>query len=296
MKFGFVIPNNYGVEDPEDVIEVATRAETLGFDSVWVNHHVLHAGYILERLDDGPYYDALTLLSYTAAKTSRVRLGTTVLVLPYFNPIVLAKALATLDLISGGRLNIGIGVGNLKQESDALGSRFSNRGAYADESIIVMKELWTEKAPSHAGHFFKFAGVKFSPKPIQTPHPPLLVGGHSTPALRRVARLGDGWHPTGLWPEELCRLLARLQPMVEYAARSISDITICVRNELEITDGFSHGEYGPLVGNADQVKAAVEKFRNLGVSEIVLSVSTSDADRIRRAMDRFAEEIMPSTQ
>ena len=107
MKFGFIIPHNYGLAEPQDMVDVAIRAEGLGFDSVWVNHHVLHAGYVLERLGSKPYYDALTVLTYVAAMTRKVRLGTSVLVLPYLNPIVLAKSLATLDVMSGGRLEVG---------------------------------------------------------------------------------------------------------------------------------------------------------------------------------------------
>ena len=144
MKFGFVIPNNWGLQDPGDVIDVATKAEQMGFNSVWVNHHVLHAGYVVERLDDRPYYDALTTLTYVAALTKRVRLGTSVLVLPYLNPVVLAKSLATLDVLSGGRLTVGVGVGALPQESDALSADYAHRGAYTDESISVMKALWTQ--------------------------------------------------------------------------------------------------------------------------------------------------------
>ena len=129
MKFGLTIPNNWGFEDPQDVIKIAIKAEELGYDSIWVNHHVFNAGYIHERLGHKPYYDALTTLTYAAALTRNVRLGTTVLVLPYLNPMVLAKALATLDVLSGGRLTVGVGVGALEHESNALGSDFHSARA-----------------------------------------------------------------------------------------------------------------------------------------------------------------------
>ncbi len=173
MKFGFTIPHNFGIEDPKDVIEVPVKAEELGYDSVWVNHHVLHSEFILDRLGDKPYYDSLTTLTYAAALTKRVRLGTTVLVLPYFNPLVLAKMLAGLDALSGGRLTVGVGVGGLRHESECLGSNFSERGAYSNESIAIMKELWTNEDPVFEGRFFSFSGIKFSPKPAQKPHPPI---------------------------------------------------------------------------------------------------------------------------
>lgn len=161
MKFGFTIPHNWGLENSEDVIGVPVKAEELGYDSVWVNHHVLHSEFILDRLGDKPYYDSLTTLTYAAALTKRIRLGTTVLVLPYFNPLVLAKSLATLDALSGGRLIVGVGVGGLQHESECLGSDFSQRGAYSNESIAIMKELWTKEAPEFAGKFFNFSGIKF---------------------------------------------------------------------------------------------------------------------------------------
>ena len=203
MRFGFKIPHNWGLENPQDLIDVATRAEALGFDSVWVSHHVLRTEHILARLGDRPYYDALTVLTYAAAVTKRVRLGTSVLVLPYFNPIVLAKTLATLDVLSSGRLIVGIGVGGQPHEAAALGSDFGRRGAYANESIEIMKALWTQEEPSFKGGFYSFSGVKFSPKPVQRPHPPILVGGQSRAALRRVARYGNGWFPSVASPQTL---------------------------------------------------------------------------------------------
>ena len=148
MRFGFVLPNNWGLEDPRDVMDIAVLAEQMGFDSVWVNHHLLNVGYVLDRLDDRPYYDALTTLTFVASLTKNVRLGTSVLVLPYLNPLVLAKSVATLDVLSGGRLTMGVGVGALRVESDALGADYHRRGAYTDESLAVMKALWTQ--PSRA--------------------------------------------------------------------------------------------------------------------------------------------------
>ena len=183
-----------------DVIGPAIMAEALGYDSVWVNHHILNVGYVRERLGDRPYYDALTTLTWVAERTSRVRLGTTVPLLPYLNPLVLAKTVATLDLFSGGRVTLGVGVGTLEEENRALGSDYATRGAYANEAIQVLRELWTADDPAFAGRFFNFAGVRFSPSPLQPGGVPILVGGGSRAALGRCARLGglgDGWHPIG---------------------------------------------------------------------------------------------------
>ena len=292
MNFGFIIPHNFGLDDPQDVVNIGKRAEELGFDSIWVNHHILNVGYIFDRLGSKPYYDAITVLTWVAAHTEKVRLGTTVLVLPYLNPLVLAKTLATLDVMSKGRLTVGVGVGALKSESDALGSTFETRGRYADESIKIMKALWTAEDPEFDGEFYSFSDVKFSPKPAQKPHPPILVGGTSRAAMRRAATLGDGWHPIRQPMSDLARNIQTIRRLAEEAGRDPSEITVSVRTELDVTDSQSDGEESPMIGTADQLRATIEQYEELGVSELVLSVSTDDVDRIQRTQDRFAESII----
>lgn len=292
MKFGFIIPHNFGLDDPKDVLNIGKRAEELGFDSVWVNHHILNVGYIFDRLGSKPYYDAITVLTWVAAHTERVRLGTTVLVLPYLNPLVLAKTLATVDVMSKGRLNVGVGVGALKPESDALGSTFETRGRYADESIKIMRELWESEDPEFDGEFFSFSGVKFSPKPIQKPGPPILIGGASRAALRRVATLGDGWHPIRQSITDLKQNIATIHRLAEEAGRDPSKITVTVRTELDVLDSRSDGTESPMIGTADQLLATTEHYEEIGVSELVLSVSTDDVERIQRTQDRFAAQVI----
>lgn len=292
MRFGFIIPHNFGLDDPDDVVNIGVTAEELGFDSVWVNHHVLNVGYIFDRLGSKPYYDAITVLTWVAAHTQRVRLGTTVLVLPYLNPLVLAKTLATLDVMSKGRLNVGVGVGALQAESDALGSNYRTRGRYADESINIMRELWTSEDPEYDGEFYSFSGVKFSPKPAQKPGPPILVGGISRPALRRAATLGDGWHPIRQSMTELSDGIQEIRRMATEAGRDPSDIDVSVRAELDVTDSPSDGEESAMIGTVEQLRAAIEQYEELGVSELVLSVSTDDVDRILRTQDRFANLVI----
>ena len=292
MKFGFIIPHNFGLDDPKDVLNIGKRAEELGFDSVWVNHHILNVGYIFDRLGSKPYYDAITVLTWVAAHTERVRLGTTVLVLPYLNPLVLAKTLATVDVMSKGRLNVGVGVGALKPESDALGSTFETRGRYADESIKIMRELWESEDPEFDGEFFSFSGVKFSPKPIQKPGPPILIGGASRAALRRVATLGDGWHPIRQSIADLKQNIATIHSLAEEAGRDPSEITVTVRTELDVLDSRSDVTESSMIGTADQLRATIEQYEEIGVSELVLSVSTDDVERIQRTQDRFAAQVI----
>ena len=205
MKIGYSLSNNQGMEDVQGVINLAVRAEELGFDSVWASEHVFNVSYVYDRIGDKPYYEPLTVLAYVAATTKTIGLGTSVLVLPYHNPIRLAKVAATLDVLSGGRLMLGVGVGVIEEELEAMGSPYAERGAITDEAIAIMKELWTKEDPSFQGKYHSFSGMKFTPKPVQKPHIPIIVGGTSRAAIRRAARTGTGWHPTALSPEVLAQ-------------------------------------------------------------------------------------------
>ena len=171
----------------------------LGFDSVWASDHVFNVSYVYERIGDRPYYDPLTMLSYIAAVTTRIGLGTSVLVLPYHHPMRLAKAAATLDVLSGGRVMLGVGVGVIAEELNAMGSPYEERGARTDEAIAIMQALWTQARPSHQGDVYQFSGMAFAPKPdAKTPHPSLdrrrQPGGDSTCRAggQRLASHGPG--------------------------------------------------------------------------------------------------------
>ncbi len=275
MRFGFTVPNNFGVEDPHQVVEIGVLAEDLGFDSVWVNHHVINIGYVRDRLDRAPYHDALVTLTWIAARTSRVRLGTSVLVMPYLHPMVLAKELATLDHLCGGRLVVGLGVGSLPEENDVLGVDYAGRGAYSDEFIEVLLRLWTEDEATFDGEHFSFTDVVTSPKPLQSPHPPIVIGGNRPPALRRVARLGDGWHPLGVSPNGVAERLVTIRAEAEAVGRDGIPAMVQVRRDLEGVDA-----------------ELVEAYENPGVDELVLSCNTGDISAIRDALGVFATDII----
>ena len=293
MKFGWILPNNWGVQRAADVIDLGVRAEALGYHAVWVNHHVLNVGYVGERLGDRPYYDALTTLTWIAARTERLRLGTSVLVLPYLHPMVLAKAVATLDVLSGGRVTLGVGVGSLPAENRALGSDYATRGAYANESIRVMRELWTAPEPAFRGRFFRFEGVKFAPKPLQPGGVPILVGGGSRAALLRCARHGDGWHPMDAPPAPLRERIRELRRLWSEHRRGGGAPRIVARCELDLRDAPVADRPAPMVGSPEQLLEAVAEYRQIGVSELVLSTSTADVDRIRRLQEQFATRVIP---
>ncbi len=199
MQVGVWIPNCRHLATPDIIRRTAVRAEQLGYDSVWVSDHVVVPDANVDRIGAG-IFDPLVTLAVAAGATSRVRLGTTVLIVPYRNPVVTAKMVSSLDALSGGRVVLGVGAGWLAEESAALGVPFAERGAMTDEYLAAMRELWTSPAPSFAGKYTRFSGLKFEPKPVQQPHPPIWVGGHGRASLRRAAEIGAAWHPINRSP------------------------------------------------------------------------------------------------
>ena len=273
MRYGFVVPNNVGIKDPHDLIKLGVLAESLGFDSIWVNHHIVHVGYVKERLGTDPYQDALVTLTWLAAETSNIRLGTSVLVMPYLHPMALAKHLATLDQLSHGRLIVGLGAGSLPEENAVLGVPYESRGRYCNEFLQVLRVLWTDDQASFHGEFFSFDGLCSSPKPMQTPHPPIVIGGNRPAALKRVARFGDGWHPMNVSPDGVQRRMAELKAEAEAAGRAAEvPQAIQVRLDMNRVD-------------ADSVAAYAAE----GVTDLVMHVSTSDVAKQQAAMEEFAK-------
>ncbi|MFL3019853.1 MAG: TIGR03619 family F420-dependent LLM class oxidoreductase [Acidimicrobiales bacterium] len=272
MKFGFTLPNNFGVADPQQVVQLGVAAEQLGFDSLWVNHHVINVGYVHDRLGQAPYHDALITLTWLASQTQTATLGTSVLVMPYLHPMVLAKELATLDHLSGGRITVGLGVGSLPEENEILGSEYQDRGQYSNEFIQVLLALWTQTEASFAGKYWSFENVVTSPKPSQKPHPPIVIGGNRAPALRRVAQLGDGWHPLGLSPDAISERLSFIRDEAEASGRSMDAFPIQVRRDFDGVDS-----------------QLIEAYEAVGVTDLVLSCNTADVTEIENVLGSFAE-------
>jgi probable F420-dependent oxidoreductase len=287
MRLGFSLLNNQGIADIQALVGLAVRAEELGFHSVWVHDHVFNVGHVRERIGDKPYYEPLALLAYVAARTSRVRLGTSVLVLPYHNPIRLAKTAATLDVLSGGRLILGVGVGAIEGEMEAMGTPFKERGAFTDEAIAVMRELWTSAAPRFDGRYSRFAGMPFSPKPLQTPIP-IVIGGVSRAAIRRAARTGDGWQPLGFSPEALAAGIATLREEARACGRDAAAIPVAISMSLGAGARGRHA----LGSNPAEVLENARAFARVGVDTLVVSITTSDPREARDALEMVGGEVL----
>ncbi len=219
-------------------LEVALEAERLGFESAWLPEHLVFPVEMSGSPFPGaehppvppetPVFDCFAYLSFLAGRTERLRLGSHVYLLGLRHPFVAARAVQTLDVVSGGRALVGVGAGWLESECRAAGVEFATRGRRLDEALAVCRRLWTEPVVAHEGAFFAFSPVRFEPKPVQKPHPPILVGGESEAALRRAARHGDGWLGLDHTPASLARPLARLRALREAAGRSELPFSVTV--------------------------------------------------------------------
>lgn len=307
MKFGIQLPHFGPHASGEGAIALARRAEALGFDSVWVGDHIVYPPPLAERFG-AEFYEAVTTLAYVGAATSRIRLGTAVLVIPYRNPLVLAKQLATLDVLSGGRLTVGIGAGWSADEFAALGAPFAERGAATDEYLRVMQALWTEERPRFAGKFFAFPEMLFAPRPRQRPAPPIWVGGNSPRARRRAAELGDAWLPIwhrptgrGFTPEALREQVAELRAQARRAGRAVTH-EIAGLMPLAILDRAPTPEEArPLVGPPETLVETLHRYRDAGLSHVVLNpyyglpapLPPRDLGDFERILERFAADVRP---
>jgi len=296
MNFGVWIPNCRHLATPDIIRATAVRAEQQGYDSVWVSDHVVvpHANVV----NFGEtVFDPLVTLAVVAGATSRVRLGTTVLIVPYRNAVVTAKMISSLDALSGGRVTVGIGAGWVAAESAMLSVPFAERGAMTDEYLRAMQELWTSPAPSFAGKYTAFSGLVFEPKPAQKPHPPIWVGGHSRAALRRTVELGAAWHPINRPPAELRSGRLELVRLCQARGRSTTP-ALTLRNDVRI---LRPGETPPasahagrvIAGEASAVVDQVTELADCGVEHLVLEFLAADGRDLEAQMAAFAEQVRP---
>ena len=309
MRYGFYLPTRGSVATPATIEALVQRAEALGFHSVVISDHIVLPVTFDSRYpytvsgafpSDGDALEQLALMSFVAAKTSRLRLITSVMILPHRNPVVSAKSLATIDVLSEGRVTVGVGVGWLREEFMALGApEFDQRGAVSDECLRIFKALWTQAPASFEGAYYRFDPLWCLPQPVQKPHPPIWIGGHSRAALKRVAKLGDGWHPVGanpaspLRPPEMRAKLDELRRLTEAEGRDFASLTISYKAPLYDTtvtgDSLgSDGERRPFSGSKEQILGDIDDFAELGVSDLILDFRADTLSESMDRMERFA--------
>ena len=310
MRYGFYLPTRGQTATPEGIEALVRRGEALGFTSTMIADHIVFPVTINSRYPytvsgvfpgGGDALEQLALMAFVAGMSRTLRLVTSVMILPYRNPVVTAKTLSTIDVLSRGRVTVGVGVGWLREEFEALDApHFERRGAASDEYIRIFKALWTESPASFSGEFYRFESIKCLPLPVQKPHPPIWVGGHSKAALRRAARLGDGWHPVGanpavpLRPAELRASLDELYRLTEAEGRDPRALTISYKAPVYDPGQASLGagaDRRPFTGPASQIAEDIATYARLGVSELIFDFRSESLAESLERMERFGAVI-----
>ena len=314
MKYGFSIPNRGPNASPENLATLVRKAEELGYDCGSTGDHIVVPTDIGSRYPyteggefpgsiSGESMEQITLLAYLAGITHKLRLVTGVIIVPHRNPLLAAKALATLDVLSHGRLVVGIGAGWMKEEFQALElPPFEERGAVTDEYIRAFKELWASDNPTFEGKYCRFSGITFLPKPVQKPHPPIWVGGESPRAIRRTAELADGWYPIGSnpdfpmgTPEQLAAGIKRLASRATRAGRDPSQIEVIYRIHQYELKKESSRERHPFTGTASEIAADIRQYEAMGVGHLVVDFFRigHSFDESLDLMENMAAQVWP---
>jgi probable F420-dependent oxidoreductase len=280
------VGTSIGMLNPQYFQSVAVAADQLGYESLWMPEHLVFplemSGSPFAVSDDHaahppvppgtPLFDVFAYLAFLAGLTQRIRLGTNVYLLGLRHPFVAARAIQTLDSVSGGRAEIGIGAGWLRSEWTAAGLDPRSRGRRLDEALQVCKRLWIEETVAHQGEFYQFDAVMFEPKPVQRPHPPIHIGGESVAALKRVARAGDGWYGVGHTLDTVQPVLRRLRQIMQAEGRELEELEIITAAE---------------VSNFDELR----RWEDLGVTRLVVRPWERGRDAVA-GLQRFAEDVL----
>jgi probable F420-dependent oxidoreductase len=308
MKIGVRMPYSGELAKPDNLIAFAKQAEKLGFYALFMSDHIvipekINSNYPYNKMGFDEPNDALellTTLAFVAAATSKINLMTGIMVVPYRNPLVAAKALANIDYLSKGRLILGAGAGWMREEFEALQAPFENRGDFVDESIKIFKHLWMDERLFHQGKFHKFSGITFQPKPHQRPHPPIWIGGESRRAIRRAAELGDGWMPIGSnsthplrTPSALKSALELLEKDVLKAGRKMSDLEIAYFVPQYKLENRATDDNRSFVGVADKIVADIKEYENLGVTFMGFEILGTSLNDALQGIEEFSTKILP---
>jgi probable F420-dependent oxidoreductase len=278
MNLGFALPNIGPVATPDAVTRVAQRAEALGYTNLWTIERLLYPvkpKVPYPATPDGmlpePYkhsLDPLETLTWAAAKTRKIGLGMSVLDMPYYNPVMLARRFTTLDYLSDGRLRVGLGLGWSKDEMDAAGADMKERGARADEFLQVLKAIWTTNPVEYHGKFYQVPKSYIGPKPVQKPHPPIYLAAFAAPALKRLASMADGWNPVAVPIDGMKQMFASIQQMAKEAGRDPSSLKMIVRANIEISDKPLGKDRMIFSGSIEQISEDVKACQGIGAHEV----------------------------
>lgn len=278
MRIGFALSNGGALATPEAISEIARRAEDLAYDSLWTFERILYAVKPQNPYPgtaDGKWpeifrrmMDPLDALTFVASQTKKLSLGTSVLDIPYYNPVMLARRLATIDCLSNGRLRVGFGLGWSQDEMDATGANMKQRGAVADEFLQVLKAVWTQNPVEFKGKFYNLPLSYIDLKPVQKPHPPIYLAAFAPVALQRLAKLADGWNPTFVPAAGMAQMFASVQQMAKAAGRDPSRLELVVRANLHVTEQPLGKDRGIFMGTFEQIKEDTDACKAIGAHEV----------------------------
>jgi probable F420-dependent oxidoreductase len=308
MDFGLHLPASSAAVTAEDLVRFAQQAEALGFYCLTVADHIVVPKdisvpypYTIDGKYPGAGYhlETLTTMSFLAGATKRIRFATSVMIAPYRNPILTAKMLSSLDVLSNGRVIVGLGVGWMKEEFNNLQTPpFEDRGKVTDEYIKAFRELWTSDNPSFQGKYCNFSNVVFLPKPVQKPTIPIWIGGHSKQAIRRAARLGDGWHPIGgvptipLEPEDIAKDISMLREHAENAGRDPKTIRVALKGSLfDREKQIAPRKRRRFIGDAEEIASDIRAYRAVGVDTMIFDVRRPSIAETLERMEWMAKEV-----
>jgi probable F420-dependent oxidoreductase len=302
MEFGCHLPTFGPIATRGNLIAFARRMEALGYDSLWVSDHVIIPYAILSRYPysetgqfplpaSANFLEPLTTLALVAGVTERIKLGTSILVLPHRHPVLTAKTLSSLDHLSGGRMILGVGVGWMEEEITILGGPVAKRGAWSDEAIRIMKGCWSRERMSYKGRFFSFDEIGCFPQPVRKAIP-IWIGGHTPRAFQRVVELGDGWHAAFASLPQMEDSLRRLQESCRLAGRRFHDLAITVRAGLSFRKEPATARR-PLIGTLEEIVDDLKGYRALGVQGVLLETRQRDLEDMVGIYETFAREIRP---
>jgi probable F420-dependent oxidoreductase len=286
MRLGFVLPQIGPWAGADSIGRVAKRAEELGFDSAWTTERLLFpleptAPYPVAdgRIPDvyRTTLDPLDSLTFVAGQTSRLRLGVSVLNLPWYNPVLLARRLTTLDVLSGGRLRVAFGIGWSPEEYKAVGSPWKERGRRFEEALRVLQLIWTTDPVEFEGEFFHVPRSVIGPKPVQLPHPPIYMAAYAPTALARVARHADGWNPVGIPPAVVADMFAGIKATAQEAGRDPSELELIFRANGEVTEKPLGEDRASFCGTAEQIAADIVATQEIGADELIYDATFDPA-------------------
>jgi probable F420-dependent oxidoreductase len=302
LRFGFALPQIGSAAGPEALVMVAKRAENLGVDSLWVLDRLLwpvnpRAPY---PLGDGSLpvqyknvLDPVETLAFAAAHTSRIALATGVLNLPWYNPVLLARRLTTLDILSRGRLRVGFGIGWSPDEYEAAGATWQDRGKRADESIEMLKKIWTTDPVEFQGKHYRLPKSFIGPKPVQKPHPPIYMAAFTPSAMKRVAAEANAWLPVGIPLSGVGAMFDGIKNMAKEAGRDPSAIELIVTAGVEIYKTPIEKERTEFTGTLEQIGEDFAKARKLGAAEVAIYAQFLPAGETAKDLVTRMEDLWP---